>query len=84
MIRRQHRLYSNFKKHGYRADDKIRVDNFREECNHAILAAKEKFLCELGGKLSNPTTCQKLYWEVINQFLNKCKAPRIQLAISLL
>ena len=40
MIRRQHRLYSNFKKHGYRADDKIRVDNFRE-CNHAILAAKE-------------------------------------------
>ena len=75
MITSQHRLYNNVKKYGYRADDKIRVDNFLEECNNAILAAKEKFLCELGGKLSNPTTGQKLYWKVINQLLNKCKAP---------
>ena len=74
MIRRQHRLYSNFKKHDYRADDKIRVDNFRKECNH-VLAAKEKFLCKV--ELSNPTTGQNLYWKVINQLLNKCKAPRV-------
>ena len=36
-IKRQHRLYSNFKKHGYREKDKVRVAAFREECNQLIL-----------------------------------------------
>ena len=36
-IKRQHRLYSNFKKRGYREEDKVRVDAFREECNQLIL-----------------------------------------------
>ena len=38
MIMRQHWLYSNFKKDG--ADDKIRVDNFRDN-NRTVLAAKK-------------------------------------------
>ena len=39
MIKRQHRLYSNFKRHGYRTEDKLRVDAFREECNRVVLTA---------------------------------------------
>ena len=56
MIKRQHRLYSNFKRHGYRTEDKLKVVVFREECNRVFLAAKEKYLCDLGNKVANPTT----------------------------
>ena len=77
MIKRQHRLHSNFKRHGYRAEDKVRVDVFRKECNRVVLAAKEKYLCDLGDKLAIPTTGLKAYCEVINQLLNKCNALKI-------
>ena len=36
MLNKKNRLYKNFKKHGYKADDKIRLDPFREECKKAV------------------------------------------------
>ena len=32
MLNRQQRLYRNYKRHGFKPEDKIRVDSFREEC----------------------------------------------------
>ena len=75
MVRRQQRLYKNFKRHGCKPEDKVRVDGFRDECKLAIQAAKNNYLENLGNKLVDPNTCQKSYWKVINKVLNKCKAP---------
>ena len=77
MVRRQQRLYKNFKRHGCKPEDKVRVDAFRDECKLAIQAAKNNYLENLGNKLVDPNTCQKSYWKVINKVLNKCKAPKV-------
>ena len=54
---------------GYRTEDNHRVDTFREECNIAVLAAKEEYLRGLGKKLANPSTSQKVYWKVLNRLI---------------
>ena len=41
MIKRKNRLYKAYKNHGYREDDKIRLDNFRLECQKAVEDAKK-------------------------------------------
>ena len=43
LLKRKNRLYKNYKKHGYKTQDKIRLDKFREECNDAIEAAKTSY-----------------------------------------
>ena len=32
MLKRKNKLYKNYKRHGYRDDDKIRLEAFRKEC----------------------------------------------------
>ena len=58
-------------------EDKIRIDKFRDDCNVAIIEAKDTHLKDLGVKLADPRTSQKPYWKIINKLLNKCKAPKI-------
>ena len=53
MLNRKNRLYKNCKKHGFRAEDKIRLDKFREECKNAIENAKINYLTKLGHKLND-------------------------------
>ena len=77
MLNRQQRLYRNYKRHGFKPEDKIRVDSFREECLAEILKYKTKYLENLGNKLADPNTCQKTYKKVINRVMNKCKSPKI-------
>ena len=77
MLNRKNRLYKNFKKHGYRAEDKIRLDAFREECKEAVENSKVTYLNNLGNKLNDPNTSCKSYWKIINRVMNKCRAPRI-------
>ena len=36
MLNKQSRLFKNFIKHGYKADDKSRLDSYRDECKKAI------------------------------------------------
>ena len=55
--------------------DMVMLDNFRKECLEAVENAKLSYLTNLGGKLHNPNTSHKLYWNIINTLLNKCKAP---------
>ena len=76
-LNRQQRLYRNYKKHGHKPGDKIRVDAFRDECNEAIRKAKEGYFEKLGNKLADPSTCQKSYWKIVNKVMNRCKAPKI-------
>ena len=81
MLNRQKRLYRNYKRHGFKPDDKIRVDTFRDECNSAILKAKNDYLAKIGNDLANPRTSQKAYWKIVNRVMNKCKAPKIPLLL---
>ena len=67
----------NTKKHGYKTEDKEILDRLRNECQEAIVNAKESYLKNLGSKLADPTTGQKSYWKILNKFLNKCKIPKI-------
>ena len=47
MIKRQNRMFKNYKQHGFLEEDKIRVDKFRDDCNAAILEAKDSYLKDL-------------------------------------
>ena len=40
MLNRKNRLFKNYKRHGYRPEDKVRLDNFRKECQEAVETAK--------------------------------------------
>ena len=77
LLNRKNRLFKNFKKHGYKADDKVRLDLFRKECQEAVNKSKTNYLKNLGNKLNDPNTCQKVYWKVISKVMNKCRASKI-------
>ena len=77
MLKKQNRLYKKFKKHGFREEDKIILDLYRNECAKAIEMSKQNYLRDLGGKLADKYTGQKTYWKIVNNLLNNCKVPRI-------
>ena len=77
MLNRKNRLYKNYKKHGFKAEDKLRLDAFREECKEAVENKKVSYLTNLGNKLNDPNTSCKSYWKIINRVMNKCRAPKI-------
>ena len=77
MLNRKNSIFKNYKRHGYKLEDKVRLDNFRNECQEAVTTAKLTYLTNLGNKLNNPNTNQKSYWKIINKVMNKCKAPKI-------
>ena len=60
MLNRQQRLYRNYKKHGFKPDDKSRVDVFRSKFNMAIKKAKEGYLKKLGDKLADPKLAKRV------------------------
>ena len=77
LSRRKNKAFKRYKKNGYKNEDKEIVDRLRNECQEAIVNAKENYLKNLGSKLVDPTTGQKSYWKILNKFLNKCKIPKI-------
>ena len=78
LLNKKTRLFKNYKKHGYRIEDKDRLDTFRLECQQSVGTAKMTYLKNLGNKVNDPSTTQKSYWKIINRVLNKCRAPKIQ------
>ena len=36
MLNRKNRLYKSYKRHGYKEEDKVRLDTFRTECHQAV------------------------------------------------
>ena len=77
MLNRKNRLFNNYKRHGYKADDKVRLHAFRIECQQAVETAKLSYLTNLANKVNNPGTSQNSYWKIINSVMNKCRAPKI-------
>ena len=59
MLNRKNRLYKNYKRHGYREEDKARLDTFRSECKLAVENAKLSYLTDLG----NPEYLPKIILE---------------------
>ena len=60
MINRKNRIYKSCKIHGYRYEDKVRHDTFRIECQQAVENATSSYLTNLGNKVIDPNTSQKL------------------------
>ena len=77
MLNRKNRLFNNYKRHCYKAEDKVRLDAFRIECQQAVETAKSSYVTNLSNKVNNPGTSQKSYWKIINRVMNKCRAPKI-------
>ena len=77
MLNRKNRFFKNYKRHGFKLEDEVRLDNFRKKCQEAVENAKLTYLTNMGKKLNNPNTSQQLYWKIINKVMNKCKAPKI-------
>ena len=48
MLNRKNRLYKSYKRHGYKDEDKVRLDSFRIECQEAVNNAKLTYLTNLG------------------------------------
>ena len=61
MLNRKNRLYKSYKRHGYKEEDKDRLDTFRTECHQAVEDAKLSYLTNLGNKVNYPSTSRKLY-----------------------
>ena len=74
---RKNRLFKSYKRHGYKIEDKTRLDAFRTERQQAVESAKLAYLTNLGNKVNDPNTSQKSYWKIINRVINKCRAPKI-------
>ena len=50
MLKRKNRLYKNYKRHGYRDEDKIRLEAFREECKIEVETSRLSYLTNLAKK----------------------------------
>ena len=77
MLNRKNRLFKNYKRHGYKAEDKVRLDAFRIDCQQAVETAKLSYLSNLGNKVNNSGTSQRSYWKIINRVMNKWRALKI-------
>ena len=77
MLNRKNRFFKNYKRKGYKEEDKVRLDLFRTECQKAVESAKVSYLTNMGNKLKNPGTSQKSYWKIIHRVMNKCRSPKI-------
>ena len=77
LLNKKNRLFKNYKKHGYKREDRDRLDTFRMECQQAVQSAKLTYLKNLGNKVNDLATSQKSYWKIINSVMNKCRAPKI-------
>ena len=77
LLNKKNKLFKNYKKHGYKREDRDRLDTFHMECQQAVGSAKLTYLKNLGNKVNDPGTSQKSYWKIINRVMNKCRAPKI-------
>ena len=77
LLKKKDKMYRNYKKHGYKEEDKIRLDSIRTECNESISAAKLTYLDNLGKDLNESKSTSKNYWKIIHRVMNKSRAPKI-------
>ena len=74
LLKKKNRFFRNYKKNGYKDEDKVRLDSFRIECQEAVESAKLDYLNKLGSSLDDKNTTPKNYWKIIHRALNNCRA----------
>ena len=52
-------------------------ENKSNECSKMIVEAKKRYTKKLSKKLGDPSTMPKVYWSILNTFLNNKKVPNI-------
>ena len=77
MLKKKDKHYRNYKKHGYREEDKATLEALRTECKESIETAKKLYLKKLADSLNDATTTPKSYWKIIYRIMNKTRAPKI-------
>ena len=77
MLKKKDKHYRNYKKHGYREEDKVTLEALRNECKVSIEAAKKSYLEKLANSLNDSDTTPKNYWKIIYRVMNKTRAPKI-------
>ena len=77
MLNKQTGLFKNLKKHGYKPEDKKRLDSYRDEYKKSVESSKGSYLKQLGLHPADPKTSTKAYWKIMNRVMTKCKSPRI-------
>ena len=77
LLKKKNRLFSSYKSHGYKDDDKVRLDAFRIECRDAVEQAKSSYTINLGNKLNDYGGSLKTYWKLIKRVINRSKSPTI-------
>ena len=73
MLNRKNKFFKNYKRHGYKPEDKVRLENFRKECQEAVDKAKLTYLANMGKKLNNPNTSQRSCWKSSKNSTATCK-----------
>ena len=76
-LKKHNKIYRNYKINGFKEQDKANMENSKKDISDKIQGAKENYLKSQGEKLADRTTGRKTYWKIMNEFLNKCKVPRI-------
>ena len=70
-IKRKHRFYNEYIKHGRKPDDWEYVRSVRNKSSIKINTAKDDYFSDLGKKLSDTTSGIKSYWATLNKIINK-------------
>ena len=74
MLNRKNRFFRNYKRHGYKEGDRLRLGAFLAECQTAVEIAKITHTRNLRNKLNGTNISPKSYWNIINRVINKCRA----------
>ena len=74
-IKRKHRAYNKYVKHGRKPDDWEYIRSVRNKISTEINKAKTDYFSDLGKKLSDPTSGIKSYWATLNKTINKKDFP---------
>ena len=80
-LNKKNRLFKSFKRHGYKNEDKTRLDAFRKECKNDIEKAKSDYLNHLSSKLADSDTPQKVYWKIVSKVFGNFKSSRVPLLL---
>ena len=65
----KNRLFKGYKRNDYKPADKVRLDIIRKECQKAVGTARLTYVTNnMGNRLNNPNSDQKIYWKIINKY----------------
>ena len=67
-------LTKTYYKYGKRKPDFEKLIVKTNECQEIISAAKDKYIIQMYEKLNDPIAATKIYWKMINRFLNNKKS----------